>query len=75
MSAQKIHLVPSPCVATGLSEGEEARALSLADVALRNTTTADADPIAGDRAKTDHQRLVEELRNKVDEIENGEPAA
>ena len=45
-----------------LSPDEEARALKLADVALHNSPAPHNLLLPGERARTDHLRLMEEVR-------------
>lgn len=51
-----------------LSADEQAHLLDLADVALQNRKTDDK-PIAGDRARQEHQRLKRELNETVERFE------
>jgi len=51
-----------------VSPEEEARALSLADVALHNPTASDTTLQAGSRAKEYFRRLVEELQQEAEKV-------
>jgi hypothetical protein len=68
MARRKPQLVPEggkPRV-SGLSHEEEARALKLADVALRNPTQRDPVQAKGTRAKAEHEKLMNELRDAAE---------
>jgi hypothetical protein len=49
-----------------LSPEEEARALTLADVALHNPTVTNMPGLAGSRAKEEHRRLIDELQREAE---------
>jgi hypothetical protein len=51
-----------------LSTDEQAQLLDLADVALQNKTIDDK-PIAGNRARQEHERLKQELTETVERFE------
>ena len=71
MSRRKPQLVPKPAVVTGLSPEEEVRALQLADIALHNAPEGvNTSQPAGNRAKGDHRRLIEELQQEAEKVVN-----
>jgi hypothetical protein len=53
-------LVKANALISNLTPGEEARALALADIALHNSPPNNPLP-AGERAKKEHRRLMEQL--------------
>ncbi len=70
MSKTKLQLVTDKgkLQISNLSAGEEARALTLADIALHNPAAKDSITPAGSRAKADHRRLIEEVRRATEKI-------
>lgn len=75
MSKRKLQLVPNPAVVSGLSHGEEARALQLADIALHNPAETNIPVLAGSRAKGDHRRLIEEVQGAAKKVLGSKRAA
>lgn len=57
-----------------LSHEEEARALVLADIALHNSTPGNPLP-AGERAKVEHRKLMEQLERAAKKTRKGKRAA
>jgi hypothetical protein len=63
------HQGGAPDPVSTLSPDEQARVLWLADVALHNATSDNTPAHAGDRARDEHERLRQELRDAVDRFE------
>ena len=70
MSKGKIHLVvdKGKALIAELFPDEEARLLSLADIALHNSPVENTPPLAGSRAKDDHRKLMQELQREAEKI-------
>jgi hypothetical protein len=54
---------------SAVSDDEQTHLLELADVALHNPQSAATEDLAGDRAKQQHEKIKQELRDAVDRLE------